>query len=296
MVEVTRHIFSSVAFSTLAATLVACGASLGEYKKFADAGLKYTDAIDALLVSSASIYVEAGSERLLRNELQQPDEDLKTYNCTTEREKKWLLLIGRMREHADLLKRYFLALQELANSDSPVQARNTAESIFSQLSTIGATIGSSPLVLSSDKVKELAAIPELIISEQIKGGLRAELQARKAAIYKELLLQELVLQLLQAQIVADLRDIQSGRDDRLALRPYVSPEPIGNPDGWIQKRQAIRLLSVTSDSLGSATKASKQFKEAFELLLEDKFSLARANDLMSSINLLLKAVMTLKQS
>jgi hypothetical protein len=289
-----RPIVSCAVFSTLAATLVACGASLGEYKKFADVGLTYTDAIDALLVSSASIYVEAGSERLLRDDLRQPEDDLRNYKATTAREQEWLLLIGRMREHADLLKRYFLALQELANSDAPVQARNSAQSIFTQLSSVGTTIGNSQLVLSSEQASELAAVPELIISEKIKGELRSELQARKDAIYKELLLQELVLQLLQAQIVRDLSDIQSGRDDRLALQPYVSIEPISNPDGWVQKRQTIRLLSVTSDSLSAATKASKQFKEAFELLLEDKFTLARANDLMSSVNLLLKAVMTLK--
>lgn len=286
----------NLALAATGVTLVSCGATLGEYKKFADAGQEYSAAIDTLLVSSADIYIEARSEELLRQDLQNPDEDLAAYSSMSRREKQWLSVIAKMRQHANLLRQYFLSLQELANSDAPSQARQASEKIFQQLNSIGQTIEKQTIVLSSDQATVLSGIPELIISEKIKGELRAELMTRKQSIYRQLTLQDLVLKLLKAQIESDLQLIQDSKDNRLLLLPYASQTPIANPDAWIEKRRTIRQMELTAESLGSATKASEEFKEGFELLLQDKFTLARANELLSSVNSLLKAALALKGS
>jgi hypothetical protein len=234
------------------------------------------------------------SEILLSSDLQELNEDTTNYRKITEKDDKWLVLIGRMRQHSDLLKRYFLALENLANSDAPEQAKQATERIFTQLNGVGTSIQGSPLV--SEKVgSALSTIPQIILSQKIKGALREELERRKEAIYRELILQDLVLKLLTTQLQNNLLIIRDSKDNRTTLPPYVSPVPISNPDTWIEKRRNIRTMTLSIEALNNANQASEEFKEAFELLLEDKFTIAHANALLSDIESLLKIAEDLKK-
>lgn len=290
-----RILIRTSIITIIGTSLVACGAaSLEEYQKFATAGKEYASALDSLLVTSGNYFVDANSEILLRSDLQEPNEDTVNYNQVTKLDDKWLILIGRMRQHNDLLKRYFLALENLANSDAPEQAKQATERIFTQLNSVGTSIQGSPLV--SDKVgSALSAIPQIILSQKIKGALREELEQRKEAIYRELALQDLVLKLLTTQLQKNLQIIRDSKDNRTTLPPYASPAPISNPDTWIEKRRNIRTMTLSIEALNNANQASEEFKEAFELLLEDKFTIARANALLSDIESLLKVAEDLKK-
>jgi len=290
----TKIIVQTSIITIIGTSLMACGASLEEYQKFATAGKEYASAIDSLLVTSENYFVDANSEILLRSDSQEPNEDTKNYNHITELDDKWLILMGRMRQHTDLLKRYFLALEDLANSDAPEQAKQATERIFTQLNSIGTSIQGSPLV--SNKVgSALSAIPEIILSQKIKGALREELEQRKEAIYRELALQDLVLELLTNQLQKNLQIIRDSKDSRTALPPYTSSVPISDPDTWIEKRRNIWKMTLSIEALNNANQASKEFKEAFELLLEDKFTIAHANALLSDIESLLKIAEDLKK-
>ncbi|WP_196525353.1 hypothetical protein [Nostoc commune] len=165
--------------SLIGASLVACGASLREYEKFADAGKKYADTLDTLLVTSGKYVVDASSEKLLRDRLEDTvkDDELENrqyYSDITEQDKKWLMLIGRMRQHTALLQRYFSALENLAISDDPTQAQEITEDIFTQLNNVSTNIQGNTLV--SGKISSaLSKIPQMILSNKIKGALKKEL-------------------------------------------------------------------------------------------------------------------------
>lgn len=282
-------------FTLIGISLVACGASLEEYQKFATAGQEYAIAIDTLLLTSGNYFVDANSEILLRTDLQEPEEDARNYSRITEKDEQWLVLIGRMRQHTNLLKRYFIALENLATSDAPAQAQQATNNIFNQLNAVSKTIQDSPLV-SPELGSALSAIPQIILSQKIKGALREELEQRKEAIYRELALQELVFKLLTIQLQKNLQIIRDSQDSRLVLPPYAAPEPISNPEGWIVERRNIRMMTLSMEALNNASQSSEEFKKSFQLLLEDKFTIGRANALLSDINSLLNLAEELKRA
>jgi hypothetical protein len=280
--------------TAIGASLVACRASLEEYQKFATAGKEYTSALDSLLVISGNYFVDANSETLLRSDLQEPEEDAKNYSQITKLDDEWLVLIGRMRQHNNLLKRYFVALENLATSDAPEQAKSATEKIFNQLNSVSTDIQGSPIV-SAKLGSALSTIPKIILSRKIKGALREELEQRKEAIYRELTIQDLVLKLLTIQLQKNLKIIRDSQDNRSILPPYASTNPIDNPDEWIEKRRNIRTMTLSIEALNNANQASEDFKESFQLLLEDKFTVGRANALLSDVESLINIAETIKK-
>lgn len=291
----TRALVRTSIIAIVSTSLIACGASVEEYKKFASAGKDYANALDSLLVSSGVIFVNANSEVLLQTDSQVPAVDSERFIKKNRTADEWLALIGRMRNHTNLLKRYFLTLETLADSNAPEEARKATEGIFTSLESASASIQASPIV-SKSIGNALSTIPEIIISQQIKGALRSELQQRKSAIYRELVLQGFVLKLLTSQLKTDLGIIQNSRDTRNVYTPYVSASPIGNKDAWIDQRRDVRALTLSVEAIGSANQASEEFQKAFELLLEDKFTVSRANTLLAEVDSLLKIAEGLKKS
>jgi DNA-binding transcriptional MerR regulator len=279
----------------ISASLISCGASQKEYQNFATAGKEYASALDLLLVSSGNYFVDANSEILLREDSQEPGKDGKNYRRVTEKDEEWLKLIGQMRQHASLLKRYFLALESLATSNAPEQAKQTTERIFSQLNSVSNSIQGSRLV-SPELGSALSPIPQIILSQKIRGALRDELEQRKEAIYRELALESLVLKLLTIQMKNNLKIIQDNKENRAILEPYVAPKPIENPNAWVLERRDIRTMTLSIEALNNYTQASEEFKEAFKLILSDKFTMARANALLSDIESLLKVAEDLKKA
>ncbi|MDZ8030704.1 hypothetical protein [Nostoc sp. DedSLP04] len=291
----SKFVIRASIISLIGASLVACGASLREYKKFANAGQEYADALDTLLVTSGNYVVDANSEKLLRNRLEDTVKASEMYIDITKQDKDWLMIIGRMRQHTDLLQRYFIALENLATSDSPTQAQEVTEDIFTQLNNVSTDIQGNPLV--SDKIgSALSEIPKIILSNKIKGALRKELEQRKETIYRELAIQESVLELLTIELQSNLKTIQKNQEERLLFRPYTAADPISDPDEWIEKRQKILTITLSIEALNDASESAKDFKEAFQLLLEDKFTIARANELLSEINSLVNVAEEIKNN
>ena len=246
--------------------LVACGASLEEYQKFAKSGQEYATALDSLLVISGDYFVDASSENLIANDLQDQDRDSSNYAETTKEDDEWLTLIAEMRQHNHLLKEYFFALEDLATSTAPQEARKATDNIFKQLNSISNIIQANPRVGSIP----VPSISEIILSQKIKGELRKELEARKEAIYREIAIQEALLKLLTSQIKTDLKDIQNLKDERSVLPAFAAEQPIEKPDDWIIRRRQIRTMTLSVQGLDDATKATESFKESFKLLLEDR--------------------------
>ncbi len=189
------------------------------------------------------------------------------------------------------VKRIF-ALEDLATSNAPQEARKATDNIFKQLNGISNSIQANPRVGSIP----VPSIPEIILSQKIKGELRKELEARKEAIYREIALQEALLKLLTSQIKTDLKDIQNLKDERSVLPAFAAEQPIEKPDDWIIRRRQIRTMTLSVQGLDDATKATESFKESFKLLLEDRFTIGRANALLSEIESLINVSEDLKRS
>jgi len=69
---------------------------------------------------------------------------------------------------------------------------------------------------------------------------------------------------------------------------YVAITPIQDPDNWIAKRRAARMATLTVQALERANETSGDLREAFQLLLADRFTPARASNLLEDIDGLVK--------
>lgn len=263
--------------------LSSCGAAtLDEYKRFAEAGKEYATAMDSLLLSSADASIGLSSESLLAADEQKPAHDKIKYDSSKATLEAYLRLIALARNHTILLSKYFQALQAIASSDAPEKAQETSARIFTQLTDIGNQIGTIP-ALSANAGAAYSAIPKLMLSAKIKGVLRSELMARKEAIYKELVTQELAQKLLSQQIRADLASINNYKENRTVRPDYVSSQPISDPSKWIALRAEINTANLSAQALVDAAQTTRDLKEAFEDLLSDKLTVARAIILVDNI-------------
>ncbi len=300
------------AIALIGASLAACDASLEEYQKFATAGKEYAEALDTLLVTSGNYFVDAQSEKLLRNDSSEKlllndsedaksrkfneDEDLlDSYEEFNDNAEEWLRLIEQMRQHTDLIEQYFMSLENLATSNTPAQAQQATDKIFNQLNRVSTKIKGDPLV-SKPIGSALSQVTQIILSEKIEGALREELEQRKEAIYQELTLQESVLQFLNSQLKKDLEFIRDNQEERWLLQPYIAPGPITNSDEWIEKRRNFLTTKTSLEALDNASQSSQKLRESFQLLLEDKFTKERANTLLSDTNSLLDVAEELKKA
>ena len=288
------------AIALIGAFLAACDAPLEEYQKFATAGKEYANALDTLLVTSGNYFVDAQSEQLLRDDsvfasLEESNKDRIDYMESNQSADRWLQLIGQMRQHTDLVEQYFMALENLATSNTPAEAKDATDNIFSQLNAVSTKIKVNPLV-SEPIALVLSQGTQIVLSEKIEGALREELEQRKEAIYRELAIQESVLQFLSIQLENDLKIIQESQDHRLLLQPYVASEPITDPDEWIVKRRNFLTTKTSLEALDNASQASQKLRKSFELLLEDKFTVERADALLSDLNSLLDVAEELKKA
>lgn len=290
------------AIALIGASLAACDAPLEEYQKFATAGKEYAEALDTLLVTSGNYFVDAQSEQLLRDDSEDENsresnkERIRIYYLkSNESADRWLLLIGQMRQHTDLIEQYFISLENLATSNTPAQAQQDTERIFNKLNLVSTEIKDDPLV-SQPIASALSQVTQIVLSEKIEGALREELEQRKEAIYRELAVQESVLRFLTIQLKGDLEIIQNSRDHRLLWEPYIASERITNSDEWITKRRNILTMKTSLEALNDASQSSQKFKESFRLLLKDEFTMERANALLSDINSLLDVAEELKQA
>lgn len=270
------------AASALALLTSSCGATLGEYKKFADAGREYAVAMDSLLATSANVFVSSSSENLLAADEQIPANDRVKYAESKKTLEGYLRQVALARRHTVLLAKYFRSLEDLASSDAPQKAQETSTIIFTQLTDTGNRIAAIP-GLTTAAADSLSKIPSLIISAQIEGALRAELAARKNAIYREMVIQEHIQKLLARQIQSDVTSARNFKENRTIKPAYVSSTPIESPSEWIAMRAEISSTNLTSEALDEAAETSRELIKAFEDLLSDRLTAARASALVDSI-------------
>src|SRR5262249_24976789 len=108
-------------FLSLAIFAAGCK-STKEFANLAQAGTTYAAALDNLLVATVNIEIDTTSERLLQDDALSNQTPQQYKNLSSEDE-KLLKIVTQLRQHVQLLSRYFGLLYELATSDAPDRAK-----------------------------------------------------------------------------------------------------------------------------------------------------------------------------
>ncbi|RUR86629.1 hypothetical protein ACF3DV_14495 [Chlorogloeopsis fritschii PCC 9212] len=274
-----------VAFAVIATLTTGCR-STDEYKKFAKAGSEYANAVDKLLEAASDIRIDTTSEQLLRNDriLNQTIED---YKKLTEPDEKRLEVIGKLRKHNELLREYFRLLNELASSDAPTRAQGEITGVVNNLNKIGKELQGSDLITNPGL---LQGITNLVVSSQIRGALRDELEKRNRTIMLELTIQKEMLKALGDSIEQDAKLIRIAEEERFVIRPLIEDTEIADKDAWIETRREILIRERRGKELKNASNALGKFQEVFQGLVEGTLSLTRLNSFLQDVDNFLQLV------
>lgn len=285
-----KQIHKAVIFITVLITFLSGCRSTDEYKRLAEAGTKYADAVDSLLDTAGDIRINATSEQLLKDDRIQNrsvDDYIKLSQLDVER----LQILSDLRTHNQLLKRYFERLQELATSKAPEQAQSEIGGILDNLNTVGNKLRGSSLV-SNNEV--FTGVTGFIISSQIRDALREELEKRNKIIDLELITQRELLDALGKSIKQDVELIQIAQEQRLVINPLVQTAPVSNGDTWITTRKTILTMQKNVSQLASASMAMNNFRDVFKAFVEGRTESDRINTLLTDIEAFVAIVTTLK--
>lgn len=273
------------------ATLATGCASTEQYAQFARAGTVYTAAVDRLLIAAGNTAIDKTSEALLQDD-ELSNQTRGNYEDLSQKNKDYLKVIFRLRDHARLLARYFSLLDELANSDAPDRAQQAIGGVADALNTSGGLLRKSELV--PDK-EVFTSVTNISVGFIIRGLLKKELKERKKAIQIELKTQEELLKALNNDIQQNLGQILSRQEERLVIKPLIEARPVANPDGWIARRRKIITTECKLEELKTASDAARKLREAFEALVTGKLSLQRINILLTDLESILAVAETINK-
>ena len=285
-----KQTHKAVIFITVLITFLSGCRSTDEYKRLAEAGTKYADAVDSLLDTAGDIRINATSEQLLKDDRIQNrsvDDYIKLSQLDVER----LQLLSELRTHNQLLKRYFERLQELATSKAPEQAQSEIGGIIDNLNIVGNKLRGSSLVSNNEL---FTGVTGFIISSQIRGALGEELEKRNKTIDLELITQRELLDALGKSIKQDVELIQIAQEQRLVINPLVQTAPVSNGDTWITTRKTILTMQKNVSQLASASMAMNNFRDVFKAFVEGRTESDRINTLLTDIEAFVAIVTTLK--
>lgn len=274
----------------IATTCLSACRSTDEYKKLAQAGTNYYNALNQLLDLAVETRIDESSEELLLQD-RENNQTSDDYNDFSDSDRNRIDLINRLKKHNSLLSKYFKLLQDLAGSDAPERTQTAIGGVVDNLNTIGKTLRTSNLIENKEVFQ---GIGKLIVSSKIRGALKEELEKRNQTIMLELKTQQELLDALSTQIKGELKGIQDRQELRLVINPFLEPTPIADEDAWIATRRELLTQEVTAAELENASQALGDFQNIFQDFVEGQSSSGRINALLTDIENLLSVIEKLK--
>jgi hypothetical protein len=244
-----------------------------EYGKITEAGNQYATAVDKLLDKAGHLEADSTAEQLLDSDklVNQTDEQYHDVKKGTE---KRLKLIAGMRNHNQLLQRYFQKLRQLARSNAPEQIQAEIDGIVGNIQTISSSFDDKGII---------GRVGKLVIDSKIDGALRKELEKRDNTILKELTIQQDMLEKLKGSMEQDLEVIKSLREKRLLINPLIDEKPIEDGDAWIEEYKQMLLLDQRIVEISNASEALDQFKGIYKASVEGKINSETLNNALEDI-------------
>jgi len=274
----------------IATTCLSACRSTDEYKKLAQAGTNYYNALNQLLDLAVETRIDESSEELLLQD-RENNQTSDDYNDFSDSDRNRIDLINRLKKHNSLLSKYFKLLQDLAGYDAPDRTQTAIGGVVDNLNTIGKTLRTSNLIENKEVFQ---GIGKLIVSSKIRGALKEELEKRNQTIMLELKTQQELLNALSTQIKGELKGIQDRQELRLVINPFLEPTPIADEDAWIATRRELLTQEVTAAELENASQALGDFQNIFQDFVEGQSSSGRINALLTDIENLLSVIEKLK--
>gem|GEM_PF-1584568 len=278
---------SVVTFVLVVAVTTGCR-STSEYKKLADAGNEYANAVDKLLVVATNSYIEIDSNKFLDRTLrirgtgeiseEQANQIAKLPAQLTranELSKERIELYKAIREHNKLLGEYFQVLGKLADSQSSTSLQGKITTIVSNLTGTGKIITSVANSLASS-LKLPAFKPSInspVLSE-FSGAFRSELEQRKDVIMREIIIQKEILEVMGNLMKTDAEYISKKEEE--SLRNQLIEQDISSEDAralWIANRRSFLTMDSTAKELREASQALSNFQAVFQAFIEGKSNL-----------------------
>ena len=232
-----------------------------------DRAFEVAAAVDSRALAEAR---DGLSEEQRREVLQRFDaamaERLKDYNAA--------------KRHNDLLRSYFVALRALLESDGPKASGAAAKRLTAEFGKLSSGLKKARMgdVSVSGLVEPAVAVT---VASFRSAPLRRELEARGAAIERELALQEALVKAVARQIRAD-REILSARfrNDE-ALAPYVNAKRL--PRTWPARRLKSLREPVDVEAAVAAEQAVRALRQAYVAAVEGRLDASRAAELATTV-------------
>lgn len=282
--------------SALAAGLVAvvltsanCAARrVNQFRDFAEAGRVYSEAMNELTEEAGNAAIEADSAVLLASrggfseterieKLEEHDEALG----------KLLEVLGDLRRHTMLLRRYFVTLGQLAGDDVPSGIAERASALVGDIQKLGPQLANAR-VGGAEVSSLVGPAASFVVGTFQAKALEAHLKAHTAVLERELEIQGAVVQALAESVKADLDVVLTQAETDGVARPYVSSGEI--PTDWAERRRLSINAGISLDSVERAVSASEELKRLFLALVEGKATEASASELLADINAVLDLI------
>ncbi|GJD23587.1 unknown protein [Rivularia sp. IAM M-261] len=277
-----------------------------EYKKLADAGNEYTNAVDKLLVATIDIHLESRSryfldkmpEYIVRQKVDEEEIRKKLIQFSKE-DAKYLNTIRDLREHNKLLGDYFRQLNKLAASNASANLPEQLTTITNNLTITGKRLlgslqannptstGTKPVEASNSKKPEL--FQDIIIgspvSSKFTGALRSELEQHKDIIMGEIVIQKEMLQLIGEQIERKAQTIREIEQQRILIKPLERPEALSEPERsqWIAMRKNLQTMYTIAEELSEASRTLGNLQAVFQAFVEGKSTVDKLNNVSKQI-------------
>lgn len=262
--------------------LTACTtARVSQFKQFAEAGVAYVEAVDALTREAAGASVNADSAVLARTRSAVPQDDrARTVLEHNDLLRRRVEILADLRRHAGLLAAYFVALGSMTDPDAPAEVGEAATQFVESLGAVGGR-------LRTARVGDMAvddftgSVVEISVAHFQRAQLERELRARAPVIERELDLQRAAMQAVVAAMETDLGVVLQHEEQVDVVEPFRGNAKL--PKTWSKRRREILTASTAAASAGAATAAAEKLGEAFVALAENRFGAAEYLAVMGEI-------------
>jgi len=234
--------------------------------EFAREGVKFTQTLPAFYDEYFKMAINADSATLvtarnlpgttperLTEELRKSDEDLNRRSA----------IIRGLKEHAELLREYFIAILRLTDEDVGSGVGAATAALVGRIGAVRGQLGARPLGVPVGQVAQPAG--NFIVVSLKNRALRQELEDHGETIDRELAVQEAILNKLGRSMVNDSEAWMTGAFVNPVYEEFRNTgEPLERR--WYKKRARYLTNKSVMDSAGQAEEATKELRKAWREL------------------------------
>lgn len=278
-----------LAFVCLA--ISACGTTtqIAPYQTFAQAGIVIADSVPPLLDESIALTIENDSHQLAEFRDSVDDIGMRSTKLNTSNQliKDRIEVFRDLRQHARVMRSYFVTLQSLATSDAAAGIQTSTNGLVQQLGQLQQQVmGTSgkPTFINAGITNALPLAANMAVTSYQYNALSDELERNGETIERELAFLEAALVTLRDIAAGEFAALQAAKQrDEIDL-PYLK----GNlPASWSAKRQQSFEARLKMSSLDNASNAARDLRLSFIALAEGRLSPGAANELLANaVNIL----------